>query len=270
MTELDKHPPEERLHATFEYGRNLYVNLFHDDTPFVNLGYPLELRSLARRALYHLEEEGRINGGKWAFFGNDDESVSIHLLRHGGYWLYAHVDFHPIIGSLDDYPTIEAYRRQRSRFDFFETHAPGTVAFIAMLPADVDYTDIHGLVRHLYEGTAGSGDNITMEPSSLISNIKTHIFIRNAVYRAAWVDDKSKLELVVESNFSAKDDEHTDMEMDVWRRLPTVEYEGKSWTPFGKKPNMSRRFAKQALEKLKGKVVIGNLATKQTIRRYEP
>lgn len=253
---------EGKTHLSeFEYGRNLYIHLFQDDTPFVNLGYPPSLRALAKKALYPLQDEVSMGPGprpNLYFEGENEEWGTIYLLKHGGYILRAAVE----LPRYDFSTSFSEREKLEAEFTFFESEGHGYVAFIDMIPEDVNYEDLNRLVPHLYEGTEiWSSSNVSLELSNQLSRLKSHLFSEVSTFRAVWIDEGTKLDLVVETDFSDKDDQVRNPQkyIDVWRRLPIIELDGKGWIPFGKKPNISRKSAQQAFEKQKGKVVVGNL-----------
>lgn len=248
MTERGSNPQETEYHASFNYGRDLYIKLLQDDTPLVNLGYTAEQRVLARRALSHLEdEEARLSPGymggfyypNTVVFGLNnfgDFGVRLMQLQGGGYDLQAEMD-----------TIIEP--------EIFEDN-PRLLARIDMIPDNVMYEDLDTLVQKLY----GRDDPRVkgMRRSHLLSRILSH-FTPVATYRAAWVDEDTKLELVVEHNYwGVQVHEEAgfwpDTELDTWRRLPPIKLDGKRWVPFGMKPDTSKRAAQKAPEEAKGKV----------------
>ncbi len=244
----------------FEYGRELFVQLFKDDTPFVNLGYTPKQKALAKRALQHLEEEGSVSQTTprtTSHFGIDDEFVTLFQLKHGGYGLhaiYAPAEYH-MLGT-------DQQEKIRKELTFFEADFWGKVTFIDMIPEGVNYEDLRVLIPHLYQGNEVTLRNVPIEPANPLSKTKA-FFFSTSTYKAVWVDDITKLELVVETDFADKDLEvrRPKQAIDVWRRLPVIELDGKSWVPFGKKPGISGEATQKAFEGQKGRVVVGSLAT---------
>ncbi len=269
MTEQGNPPKETELYAAFEYGRDLYMQLFQDDTPLVNLGYTPRQKILARRALSLLENEGTLRLGyrpRLTFepennhSGSEtlDDSAGIERLTHEGYQLSGYVT---VPWPKGDYSQ-EAEDFVRERFGFFESESTGKVVDVRVIPAQIDYTNLDRLVRHLYEGT-DYGDVLTpsLEPESLSARLKKIVIPSVATYKAVWIDDETKLELVIESDFQNRSWGEGGKDIDIWRRLPQIELDGKSWTPFGKKPNISKQAAQKALQGAKSRVIAKQFAT---------
>ncbi len=266
----------------FEYGRDLYVALFKDDAPFVNLGFAPRQKGLARRVLSQLEGPGTVVLSPYpcAYFTETDplnptdtqDAVYMRFLRHSGYNIHADIPT-PSYYKADPlsavwppeplYDSFDAYRSALQEMTFFEGDDPGVVAVVNMLPWTTDYSDVNQLVKHLYEGTEISNNIITAEPQTLASRLKSPFSPKTATFRAAWVDDQTKLDLVVESDFMDRvfDTKKPEKYIDIWRRLPELDQDGQIWIPFGKKPNSSNKNAKLAFEAKGKRVVTGNLAT---------
>lgn len=244
----DSSPTEESIYQDFQYARELFILLFQDDITFTNLGYTTRQRILTRHALAPLQEEVRVHlrPTPWAYSGDDDAGAQLSFLRSGGYNLWVHCDVH---GAM------------KVRDTFFESEVQGTVAVIHMIPGDVDYNDIEGLVHHLLEGS-GVGRTVTLKQQSFLSSLESRVLPGTATYRASWMDAETKLELVVETDVEAKESKSPSprKEIDIWRRLPIIEYEGKNWIPFGKKPNVSGKSAQQALERQGERTTTGYFA----------
>lgn len=253
---------EEALYASFDYGRELYVNLFNNDTPFVNLGYLPQQRLLAKKALLYLEGTGRLRVtgyslGSAVIFGNADETdeegqVVLKQLRRGGYHLRAKA-------GIPREVLYHGSELARSRYEVFESEGITVVAVVNVIPAAAFNEDIDALVRHLYEGTERGMRQVDMRRRSLKSRLGA-MLTPIATYEAGWVDEGTKLELRVANNFrdvAAKglfDPE--DDQIDIWRRLPTIEFQGKDWVPFGLKPDVSRRATQTSPQEARGKLNI--------------
>ncbi|QQG40649.1 MAG: hypothetical protein HYV37_03785 [Candidatus Levyibacteriota bacterium] len=183
--------PETSRFPEFEYGRDLYVQLFKDDTPFVNLGYLPYQRIIAERALSILENDGhiRLTPMPCATFtgekGDLGDAVYLYLLRHDGYSLHADVEVPE--GGIDQSWIL--------RHTFFGSEASSTVVEINMLPGDTNCEDLTSLVRHLYEEKGvqiGGHPEIHLEPDALLSRVKsalsssTHQVCGSLTHKEKW------------------------------------------------------------------------------------
>ncbi len=90
----------------------------------------------------------------------------------------------------------------------------------------------------------------------MLTDIKSVAFPAVATYKATWIDEETKLDLVVETDLYDREvgEPHPKKYVETWRRLPVIEHEGKSWLPFGRKPNVSKEVTKKALETSRGTV----------------
>ncbi len=266
MSKRERQLDRQEIISEYAYARDLFVQLFRDEIPLVNLGYNSPQRTLAKLALLFLEkEEGelRLKPQPSVFFGDEGWFVGVQLTRmnRGGYYAYALYDTHGLY--LSQFSTPEerrwAFCFWEPKIRFFEDDY-AAVAEINMIPGNVAIDDIDTLVGHLYEGRYG--EQVNMKKISPISVIKTRITPSVATYRAAWTDDETKLELVVESNHTSKatGDKSLANMLYVWRRLPTQNLQGQKWIPFGRKPNISESRMKKILEAKKEKMVTGQLA----------
>lgn len=237
---------EQRL-GELNYARDLFIQLFKDDSPLINLGYSARQVAITRPILRHLEEEGRLSWLGDAFFGEGDEGVNIDTLKHGGYALFANRDLPHL-----DLENFSAGYARRILMRFFEDEPEGFVAIIDMIPSSASYEDLDALVKGLYEGWYEGGvlEAVSLEKSSPMSKLKSHVLPNTAVFKATWVDEATKLELVVKTNYTSKSIKENKAlkEYHMWRRLPAQESNGKTWIPFGRKPNVSNKRIREILE----------------------
>lgn len=264
MGEREQQLDKEGLASKFAYARNLFVHLFRNEMSLVNLGYSPSQKTLAKVALLYLEQdEGELcfdlETHPLVFFGDEGWLVGV-LLTKTNRESYRASAFYDVLGlSLGRLSTQEEQFRAslfwKPKTICFERDYP-LVAEINMIPEDASIDDIDSLVKHLYEERYGG--EVNMEEASLISVVKTRIIPSVATYRAAWTDDKTKLELVVESNYTSKvmGGELVN-ELYVWRKLPTQDFQGQKWIPFGRKPNISTKKMKKVLEAKKEGMTTG-------------
>ncbi len=216
----------------FEYARELFIQVFKDDTPLVNCGYTLSQLGIAKSALSALEEEsirivltpppafvdfGKLGSGR---------SVELFQLPHGGYKLDAEY-------NINDYNGI----------DFFEFPYHHSAAIFSAIPENVGLEDIPRLVKNLYEGSDSDLCDTHMVQRNPLTQRLNSVLDSLVTFRAFWVDERTKIDLVVETNFTTETDRAEIGSEDVthiWRRLPTQELEGQRWFIFGRKPNISK------------------------------
>lgn len=263
----EKSQQKERTRVPeLEYGRELFIRLFRDESPLINLGYTPAQRTAAKRALRSLEEEGRLflKPYPWVSFGEEYVGAELAQLEHAGYYLTAFYDASGKVAS-GLFPKakdrLAAQIILGERFGFFEDEPPGHAVIIHILSQEAAEADLATLVKHLYEGSGGTKRRVRLEEATKLATLKSQILPSAATYRAAWVDEETKLELVVENNFRSKalGEDASIKEVQLWRRLPTQDFKGKSWVPFGRKPNTSKKRLLKILEEKRERVVTGRL-----------
>jgi hypothetical protein len=239
-----------------ENARNLFVQLFQTETPLINLGYNTQQREIVKPVLKLMEGEGRVSlkSLEVYFDGIGGATVVLERLKRGGHRLLADKGGH--LGFME----------MMVGRGFFDNELPTIVAHMCMLPGDKNYSDIQTLVSHLYEGYI-SNKPVHLEPSAPLSRLKSMLSPNTAIYKAAWTDDDTKLELIIESNFvdKALADGLSDQEIEIWRRLPTQSLDGQSWVPWGKKPNISEDTLKKILDEKRTKIATGQLVFEKTV-----
>lgn len=255
-------------HRSLEYGRDLAVQLFHDESPLVNLGYSTKQKEALKRAIRTMEEPGNfylqpkpyVEFGRRKPEGSSDDAPKALLteLTRGGYRVKASMapafsDTGYITNGIVDLSS--------------EADIEIVLGVFEMLPAGIDVTDVDGLVKHLYEGALinryGKRGGPEILSPSLLSTIRSKLSSSVASFRAGWIDD-AKLELVVETDAHSRLIGHKfgPKNTDTWRRLPEIELEGQSWIPFGKKPNPSQDVISRALR--------GSIETKMSLPKLAP
>ena len=114
----------------FEYGRDLYIAYFQDDSFFINLGYSEKQKALAKKALSLLmaaEMHVRTGTFNYASFAperiDSDEICKLQLLECEGYHLRA--------------DSSREFGQQMGMFG--EGEFDDTVVIAGMIPADLGY-----------------------------------------------------------------------------------------------------------------------------------
>lgn len=287
MTERDI---GENLNQNLEYGRDLYVQLFQDESPLINLGYSAKQVQFTRSALSLMEREGafyptpkpRVAFGNLEIISEDTSPhVWLTTLANGGFKAIAQ---YPLLWVPDRFENDKGYIHPSPyKTDLISEEFPlGVAAVIDILPGDKDYQDVDELVQHLYEGAWLNHYHIRnpkMESPSVLNFLKSRFSTSVAVFRAGWVDENTKLELVVETDIYSRLQGFTGEKVisseggqkinisvirEVWRRLDQIEKDGLVWAPFGKKPNPSNQSIQKALEgKQITKSPLGSFVTNQ-------
>lgn len=178
-------------------------------------------------------------------FRNDrkDEWVEINHLRRGGYALDVfRVWDEPIFKQIESPEKrlivwLKEDENRKLSSPFSNTQL---LARIRVIPQTLATNSLPLLVPHLYEGTEGASQVITMYPNEAIDPLgKQPSFI--AVHDSLYLDDEQN-DFVSMNDFTAKSLGQStsfaeDSVADFWRRLPTFDMYGKSWAAYGLLPN---------------------------------
>lgn len=259
------------------YARDLFVHLFRDGIPFVNLGYGSAQVQTALTALRQLEnEEGIVTSPHLVRFTDEDQYYSSTLLRlkHGGWQLVADRN---ILKQLKDAATESEtremiflkYMTYKPQVPFFTNESADYMLILDMLPTGEGLEDIGKLVPKLYETVEFTGrDFDSMIEDTPVNRFRARFFSPyHSTFRAAWFDDETKRDLVIQhvdrhtrrmAKHGSYGEDQEEGKIDIWRRLPKQELDGKSWTPFGRKLSASSEQAMRAFESDRS-VVTGKL-----------
>jgi len=267
MCELPIHQPEfeEVLsgYSDLARARNLFIALFNDKLPLINSGYTNRQIGYAIPVLKLIEESGEVvtyAKDPYLFFENsnepDAEHTSIGRLpgRHG-FYLHAHKD-DTFRGW--SYLTMDEkfYRIFFCHPTVIFDHFPGQVAFIALFDEEADITDLDFLVQELFSSDF-SDFRLGLKRESKLTKIAKELKIA-VTYKAAWVDEETKLEFAAKLDSSQDEPEYV-----AFRRLnPIFDAKGRL-VPFGEKPNVSKDRVSQALSAQNRKFVSGQLSLRK-------
>lgn len=273
----------QQLFQELKQIRELSLDILGDNSTFVNLGYTHKQMGDAKHVLAVLEEDladVEFSPRLEARFHDDSEARNVFLtkLRNGGFSL---------TGKFDEFKQAKSdagrgdpnFRFSRQEFYKFltsqiDTTSPysivegnvGTVAVIRVLPNIPDLTgDLDKLVKNLYVGTEeDSRRNVGMQRKNKATQALSRL-LPIATYRAVWVDERTKLELIVQSNFETRGKvaaEYLSQEpvIDIWRRINVANLDQKNMIGFGRKPNINSEKALESLNTQKEKVVSGQLS----------
>lgn len=269
--------------ADLSYGRELFLHMFQDSSPFASLGYSAPQIEEARKALKQLENvEGRTSSPLQVTFDDDRfYSSSVQLSYEGkdlekNLWhLSAQRDIYRMIMSqLPPDASEEEIKQKKLQALFLGAGSvkiktfrenENLLAAVSMFPEDADTADIQTVIKGVNDGWHGFGTDAGMLHKPTLWNKLLEKTGRNrfgSTYRAAWLDDQSKRDLVIEytnphvqkmaklSKKMGETDEQSTEEskLQVWRKLPEQELDGQKWIPFGLKLNQSASQAMAAFE----------------------
>ncbi len=269
--------------ADLSYGRELFLHMFQDSSPFANLGYSAPQIEETRKALKQLENvEGRTSSPLRVTFEDDRfYSSSVQLSYEGkdlkkNLWhLSAQRDIYRMIMSQLPLDASEEEIKEKKLQALFLgagsvkiktfRENENLLAAVSMFPEDTDTAGIQTVIKGVNDGWHGFGTDAGMLYKPTLWNKLLEKTGRNrfgSTYRAAWLDDQSKRDLVIEytnphiqemaklsKKMGATDEQFTEeSKLQVWRKLPEQELNGQKWIPFGLKLNQSASQAMAAFE----------------------
>lgn len=254
---------EIQANPDLRYVRDLYIQLFETAAPFYSLGYNPSQIERARISLKQLENEKAVANQalRIVSFKSEDERYAAYLMpsRLGG-WRLEIADNKLTLGMKEASSAEEATLALFNvdlKLQFFEQEGNGVLGIFYIFPETAGYSDINLLIKHLYDT-----EYYLMLQDDPISRIKAKFSGANATYKAAWVDEETKRDLVVHISHKYMKlgvYKETEGKLDVWRRLPEQELDGVRWIPFGRKINTSTQQSMAVFESQKG-IATGKLA----------
>lgn len=255
---LDQYPELQRA-------RNLFINLFYDRTPLVNLGYSPRQIEWALPVFKLIEGEGEVDTHieppSLQFANPKDPDVEFagiyQLTDRNGYYIHAVRDetFRRSDGETKEIRLLK-WIMSVNPVRFFDIDE-GEVANIILFKDDVDTGNLDYLVKTVirlehFETMVGK-ENLATRIGKRLGKMGT--------FQAAWLND-AKTEFVVKAEVPH---ELSEPAYYYWKRLkPVTDFSG-SVTPFGQKPNISHSKIDKVLARDKAEVLVGQLA-RQNIR----
>lgn len=294
---------EIEVSQDLSYGRELFLQMFQDSTPLSTLGYSTPQIEEARRALKQLEnEKGQSFYSDSVTFKDEDNFYSSELKHSFGGKNYSHDFWHlnarrDIVGMAmsqipPDAPE-EVARAMQIRAAFGAAidikvktlkENENLLAAVTCFPEDVDTENIDTLVNRIALGNGfATGMSFEVKKPTLWNKFRQNFggYTSPMTYRAAWLDDRTKRDLVIEytdyhhkrmakhyekmrkSKYYQPEDlegaDISDSRLLVWRRLGEQELDGKRWIPFGARLNTTSEQAMAAFAQ-EDKVVSGQFA----------
>jgi hypothetical protein len=236
-------------------GRNLYIALFKDDSPLVNLGYTASQKRLAKEVLH-------LVGGPGKIWHPDKPALTQLVFMEGSKWV-----------AMKEIPGEIGYEMQAVNEPSFSHTPVGLIAqvlrsqenpvfemdyvsFVNLVKENTIETNLDSLIKSFYSSRFFYSKRI--EKESPLSRVSRALGI-TATYRGKWVDENTKLEFAVEVKSSA-DKEIGGPFYQTWRRLnPISDLKGKV-IPFGRKPDSSKNKVLDMLNRESRGAIQGRLA----------
>ncbi|MCS7091970.1 MAG: hypothetical protein NZM26_01305 [Patescibacteria group bacterium] len=267
--ETGQQPQEKFDEALKQYpdlalARNLFIQLFSDRSPLVNLGYTNEHIDYAWPVLRLLEGGGKvmtqIRRYPYLSFTNpqfpDAESLQIyHLPEKRGFSLFATRDENSRrFANLSPEERLMREIFTMQPVIIFED-LPQQVAHICLFRAkDPKLNSLDYLVESIFCGWF-TDPLFGLHPEGFVTKFARRINLAGT-YRAAFLDEGTKLEFVIELNVP----EEKRVVSVVYRKLNPVTSGGVTMIPIGKKPNKSIDEVKRAFSQHSRQIVEGEFA----------
>lgn len=256
----------ERDAAELQRIRELVIGVFKDESPFVNLGYTTRQTQFALPVIRLLEEEGKVTRPRkdqpaiLHFFNPEDpraEYGSIYGLEDGEGFAMEAVRDETLRDSGEDFSPEERVLMALTKVvntDVFGDFDP-EVAHIVLFHDGFDMTNLDSIMRAIsYRSTRSPRG---MKPETLTNSVTRNLG-RNGTYRAAWVDEDTKLEFVARLDHPAN--EFLQPLYVAYRKLSQVEDPSGKMHVIGRKANQSEDRVNEILERKKDRVTIGRFA----------
>lgn len=244
--------------------RNLFIELFKDIYPLINLGYTSRQIEFAFPVLRLLEEEGEViyymrkpylnfkdPREPWA------EDLQIyHLPSRQGFSLQAmRAESLRGLGKLSKSERLEQVLFGQPNPVIIFSDFDVEVAHIGLFKETAPINNLDYLIRELY-------DYFTNAPLGMREESKLTKFARafgiTGTYETAWVDEATKSEFV--AKLDAPEDRKPGSAYVAYRRLEPVSDSQGTLVPFGKKADVSESKVTKILSVQKKQVVSGHLA----------
>lgn len=248
----DTQPTDETL-ARFPQlarARELFIALFRDRLPLVNLGYTNLQIEFTVPAMRLIEGEGEVitdPKDKYLPYLNFDsstnpgENANISCLPNNGFLLFVSRD----TAGEEELTDHEGLIRLLIG-NPIKVIDDIVVAKAGLFPElEVDAIDLSLVVPALYSTEMRlKRETLTTKVSRKVANLGP------ATFRAAWLDDRTKIEFAVEiidpqlRRIGLAESDYT-----LWRRLNAVSDNQGAMTPFGQKPGDSKEIVSRAFSK---------------------
>lgn len=244
--------------------RSLFIELFKDRSPLINLGYTSRQVEFALPVLRLLEEEGGVMDhlrDPYLTFDNPRDSwveaLEVYYLpSRQGFYLSATRD--ETARGWDDLTEVERLWRMlytQNPVIIFSDFSD-EIAHIGLFDETADVTNLDYLIREFY------ADSFTNAPEGMrregkLTKIARAIGIAGT-YRATWVDDETKLEFV--AKLDAPEYRQLGSDYVAYRRLRPISDNQGTVVPFGKKANVFEQKVTKILSAQKQQIVSGQLS----------
>lgn len=241
--------------------RELFINLFRDKNPLINLGYTEQQINYTLSSLKLIQEEGKVKTDyrkcPYLSFSGEEGSWGLsteiyHLLDYQGFFLDSERG-KKITPDMSQTEKIFAFFAEPSVIIFDDYHPQ--VANIALFNEESPINNLDYLVSILYRDYTKAP--LGLQKERYISKFRRDKFGTVGTYQVSWVDERTKLEFVAKIDTP----ENPNIPYYVhWRKLAPINDEKGAMIPIGKKAGSSSRKIKAILEEGKEKLVFGNLS----------
>lgn len=246
--------------------RELFINLFQDRSPLINLGYTGRQIAFAMPVLRWLEEEGKVathirNNPYLQFEDPDEPDAEVSYIHH----LPKHDDGYLLIAFRSEAERgWEGLSREQRLVKALTTIQPVTifddtpeqVAHIALFKEGADVNNLDYLVNQLFNNLFTYAP-LGMRVESTLAKVARAIGAAGT-FKAAWVDEEIKHEFV--AKVDTPEDKFFGPRYVAYRKLRPVSDSRGSMLPVGKKANTSENKVTQILEARQQQIVSGQLS----------
>ncbi len=241
--------------------RMLFVDLFQDRTPLVNLGYSPRQIEWVVPTLKLIEGPGEIDTHlklpSLHFYRNNEdpdcENMEIYMLDNGGGYSMSGVHDKTMsrreVESGND--LLYRFLFSKNPVQMYEIYG-GQVAEVAMFKPEVDTNNLNYLIgvalALMYYAKPVFKDNALARLGKRMNIVGT--------FSATWVDER-KNEFVIKTDIPQ---EQSKPEYFYWKRLKSLINRDEEFTPFGSKPSVSHQQVDRLLAAKKYRILEGHLA----------
>ncbi len=243
--------------------RELFINLFSDQSPFINLGYSRQQMLYALPSIGLIQDEGKLvidnfkNDPNLTFddtLGSWDLWTGIyHLPDKQGSYLFSTRE-RTITHEMSVSERFFAMISGPSVSIFGENDLK--VAHIALFNENAPINNLDYLLPILYKNIITDAP-MNIRKEGIINKLGRKLKILGT-YQASWVDEKTKLEFV--AKIEIPEMEGYEPEYVHWRKLFQVKDDKGTMTPIGQKAISSIGKIKAILDSEESKLVFGNLS----------
>ena len=252
---------ETKRHAELFRAREMFIDLFSDKSPFLNLGYSSQQINYALPSIETIQNEGILNVKTYL-----KDNPFLHFDEDMGSWnLSSTINY---LSNKEGFYLLSARDRlitedmsEGERFSAIFAPSPviifnkdtGIVAHIALFKDNSRMDDLNYLLPTIYQDIITNAP-LGIQEKSVFTPLAKAIKIAGN-YQASWVDEKTKLEFVAKIETPEFDAEYVH-----WRKLRPLTDELGTVYPIGQKAGCSIREIQEILNLKKNKTFLGEIA----------